>query len=1283
MKQELAWGTAAAMAIVAAVGISSQSGGKPPNTASTGRDNGHVISTKVAKEGTQKEGVQPQCADAITLLEHFFLSDKITGPKSCYATEPKASPLNAKYQPEFVIATLPDPLHSHFSLSFDRLIEALQQSSQDEGYDYDSSWLPWETEEPSLTLLIDQDEAQDRKEKREDQPGILLFRHSGESPYEKPLIVFVVGEESTGGVHRSQFENAVAWIKALQQPDATRTSVAILGPSFSGSFPSLKELITKTEGMSGLNPGAVFSVYSGSASSREDGENFAKTARVSFRSFVQDDTTALGELCQYFGREHLDNLAILSEDETAYGYIAAKERFGLTQKPQGDEKKKDVDGIRLERPSDTYNVICPGAINIYYPRDISALRAAYQTQSMFSSGSTQTNQENNQRKSLPTDIADPAGQQHDTVRRYAGNQTSLSQEAELLGIMEVLRAHHIEYVILRSSSTLDPLFLANFLRRDYPEARVVILNADLLFQRGHDAMALAGVMTLSTYPLFSWARDWTDLPFPDVHSHRVFPENFTEGTYIASRLLLQTLVRENKEKPRLSCEFADKDFPPRDQEVFAPSLRCQIHSFESTKRVTSRAPGTPDKFGPYAPLPDYGPPYWTDPNACNPAALGLTCRPPMWLSVITKNGTWPLAALTPRTLSKGATGTDQQPADSAERRSWPQIPRSTRILLVGLSCLAVFHFLCCRFASFTAKPAFRAHFATAGRRHAGLVLIGSFTIALMTLLMGWGYGIFSTVAGPPAETGQVWAVVVFVWIVAGAAIVANIRMTRKLSGDAEIESKSATHLTVSLVLYVALTASFLLFCVRPLEQALLLANRAFVYWRSMHLISGVSPVVPYLVLAAGLYIWCWYALHGLALFGPDRPCLPSLDTLGVKLKTPNAANHHEQRELRLSMFSQETVAEPAERLAKPLAWSNVIAMIVIFTLVALIMFGLGQGVPVRSLGTMSSNRYSLLFCLALCFYSAFLLSEAWQIWRTWSSVRQLLVFLDRMALRRTLSALHGFSWGSVWKMSGNVLDVRYKLLSRQLECLNHLSTSLRQFQMPSTVEEQQAFAGVETCAKSVNLSRAEGLRFAEWYSKNYCKPDAADLQKFQDFQKQIAETTGVVLTELVVPATRVEKHSLIQIDPDDPRAEDRKGPPPSKNELVRNAEELVCLTYLGYAQNLLGRVRTIVLGGVYLFIALSVAVSSYPFDPRTLLSGILLVLFVAFGGVVVFTYADMHRDATLSHVTNTKPGELGSEFWFKVIGYGAAPLLGLITQVFPEWSGFLFSWLQPGLSSLK
>jgi hypothetical protein len=79
----------------------------------------------------------------------------------------------------------------------------------------------------------------------------------------------------------------------------------------------------------------------------------------------------------------------------------------------------------------------------------------------------------------------------------------------------------------------------------------------------------------------------------------------------------------------------------------------------------------------------------------------------------------------------------------------------------------------------------------------------------------------------------------------------------------------------------------------------------------------------------------------------------------------------------------------------------------------------------------------------------------------------------------------------------------------------------------------------------------------------------------------------------------------------------------------------------------------------------------------------LIVLFAIVGAVIVKVYADMHRDSTLSHVTNTKPGELGPEFWFKIIGFGFAPLAGLLTRIFPSITDFIFTWLQPGASSLK
>src|SRR5215471_4079364 len=116
----------------------------------------------VANPSLAQKNALPHCADSISLLENFFLHENITGPPTCYADKHAPTPLGSKFKTEFIIATLPDPLHTHFSLSFDRSVEAIQQAAQDEDYDYDSSWLPWEVEEPALALLKDEDDAEDR-----------------------------------------------------------------------------------------------------------------------------------------------------------------------------------------------------------------------------------------------------------------------------------------------------------------------------------------------------------------------------------------------------------------------------------------------------------------------------------------------------------------------------------------------------------------------------------------------------------------------------------------------------------------------------------------------------------------------------------------------------------------------------------------------------------------------------------------------------------------------------------------------------------------------------------------------------------------------------------------------------------------------------------------------------------------------------------------------------------------------------------------------------------------
>lgn len=1275
MKDQMKWGVAAALAVAAAVGISSQSGSKPGDATGTGRP-AQVQSSQ--SKGAAANGSWSPCADLIDLFHAFLPNDNWAAPEVCHepvgpANADKVS--QAEFKPKFIIATLPDPLHTHFSLLFDRFVEAIQQGAQDEGYEYDSSWLPWETEESPFALIGDQDKSDDRKKAREDQPGVMVFRGTGQAPYQQGLIVFVVGEESTHGIHRQQFENALAWIVSMTGSNLN-APVGILGPTFSGSFPSLAELLSSFDKFGGPLP-----IYSGSANSKKDAERFATDPGLVFRSFIQDDDTALHRFCSYLKEESGGSndlhISILSEDETAYG-----------------------------RADPSPDNACRDATWLYYPRDISTLRAAYQERSLFSSGSSQPTQGSPQQKNLPTDLADPKGKEHDTVRTYAGNQTPLSQEAELLAIVAALRSHRAHYVVLRSSNTLDPLFLTNFLRRQYPEGRIVVLNSDLLYQRGQDALQLSGAMTLSTYPLFPIEREWTARN-PRLHpSHRVFPENSTEGTYIAARLLLRSLLSGDPKgqkipsdaQARKGCQISSD----AGDEVFVPAISCDLNDTA------------------YVPIPDYAPPFWTEPAPCNAGGPREACQPATWLSVITNHGSWPLAAINNDTLRKPDPNRKKetsapQTAKASEYEGEP-IPLSMKLFLVALLGFSLFHAWCCHYPSLTAKPAFRAHFATDNAYHRELIFAGSFLIAELALFAGWGSGIFCWRENPPLSLWLIRLSVLFIWISAGFSLITNVRATQRLNGDkpnrikgSRSDERFRNHLIFLGILFaLSIVLSFVAW-VMPIESELILANQVPAYWRSMNLASGVSPLVPFLLLISGLYLWFWYALHGLALFGPDRPRLPLREQLQIAIPKVegqvegsvkgNDKGHTTQDKCDenispgaksekldvLPMFSRECAEEPAEAVAAPLV-KDVLKLnaCLFFIFIGLVYVIVGE-VPVRSLGV---ARYALIFCLWLDFCFCLILGGSWQLWSTWCRLRQLLVFLDRLPLRRTLGALSGFSWGSVWKMSGNVLDVRYKLLSRQLECLNHLRSSLQEFIGTTPQLPSNSLKTAQACLETVDATRIAGMQFAQWYSTSYRDPNAAGLQCFEQFQECIAATAGRVLTEILIPEWRTEEDSLILIQSasdskDEDKTQRKNCPPTSNKQHIRNAEELVCLTYLGFVQNMLGRIRTMALGAIFLFVSVTLAVSNYPFDPRPALSGVLFLLFVIFGVVIVFVYADMHRDATLSHITNTNPGELGSEFWFKIIGFGAAPLLGLITTIFPDLSGFLFSWLEPGLASLK
>jgi hypothetical protein len=1298
MRKEGSIGTAAVLAIAAVVGFTVYPSG-PPRGGDTG-----VNSKSVGGKSTTASPKPQSWCDELTDRLGIFLEiknpDAIARVPACY--EPRIPPQTQLPQAQgaaahlkFVIALLPDPLHTHLPVLFDEFTGAVQEAGQDEKFDFDSSWLPWQDQESDYALFDDRNKSDHIKEMREEQPGVILFRKAPPqtSPvpalnsmlpeYREGLVVFVVGEDATHGIHREQFRNALAWI-AILNPDVNKRqgAVSILGPTFSGSLPSLAQLLLEPEIRNLWNlrpsesrpldararPCAQFFIYSGSVSDASAADRFrnqvsnlcsasAPEPQVVFHSFVAADDTLLERFCNYMSGEQPEfdgkRVAIVSEDETAYGNGVAAPSSCSSQ-----------------------------FLRIYYPRDISALRGAYQTRSIFDSG-LPSQPSDSQRRNLPTDLADPAGEVHDSVKSYGGNQTPQVQEAFLLQLVTALRDFHVRYVILRSSNSLDQVFLTNFLRRTYPDGRIVVVGSDLLFSRERGATGLSGTMTLSTYPLSPPARRWMD--YAKNSSDRVFSSNQSEGTYIALRLLLNS-----NPGPVAGCQVTTD---PRGDSapIFLPEVTCS---------------------GDF-PIPDYSSPFWLRTKHCpaksvlaNPEGASaefesIYCGPATWLSAIGQNKMWPLAAIdersdreTPFSEKLGGDPAVNFPATDAASGRRPEMPLIMKIFWLLLVAFAAFRAWCCWFGSLTARPAFLAQFAClGGPQQEALLFTGSCLVAFLALITAYACGAFIPQA---YALGYPWLALAAGTLVCALALFATIgtnvcgfRLSRDrlkaTYGDSDIPPalnpharnyrkwKSKGWLSVIGVLVAILF--FIVSCILPLLYVARPANQLLASWRGMNVLSGLSWLVPLLAMLGGLYAAGWFVLHGFALLGQDRPLLPLKTHLRMSI---------DSREGMLSMFSQESAQVPVERLCRP--WNPKVLTLSAFLVGAFLLVNavVAKGFPIRSMGPRS---YSAVVVAWWCICAALLLAETWRLFVIWGDLRVLLVFLDRLPLRRTLATLHGFSWGSVWKMSGNVLELRYKFLSRQIECLNHTNASITAA-IAKGLRPARLLEARE-CSRSLYVVLRSVYAFAEWYAANVNNKDAGNLETFRNVQANFAAASGLILADLLVPYWTNEGLSLTNLPaPADKSADKSEGgpseiPPPAKDPYIQNAEEFVCLTYLAFVQNILGNIRTVTISVLVFFFAVAVAISSYPFDPRQALSGILVLLLAIIGSVIVYVYAGMYRDATLSHVTNTKPGELGAEFWFKLVTFGFAPVLGLLARIFPSITDFLFSWLQPSISALK
>jgi len=445
-------------------------------------------------------------------------------------------------------------------------------------------------------------------------------------------------------------------------------------------------------------------------------------------------------------------------------------------------------------------------------------------------------------------------------------------------------------------------------------------------------------------------------------------------------------------------------------------------------------------------------------------------------------------------------------------------------------------------------------------------------------------------------------------------------------------------------------------------------NGLLTAYRSVHMASGVSPLIPLLALLMGFYWWFWQSLSGLALLGDGRPMLPrskwerESDLAAGKDNGNQLANKIEQAAIPFPDLGQVTL-----RLYL-LPFFLVILIAVVLQKAWIKAFDM----ILHSLENTAYNR-TLHVLVAVLLYLVFL--ECLQFYSTWLVLKRLLKSLDRVPLRRTFAALQGLSMRSLWRLSGASSRARAKIFSRQMESLGHLKKELDDCDKPG--------CGTPELRESVRFTIEQGCIFITDREKGEIK-DLATLNTVEARQIRIVfrNCAEVVMEDLLMPGWETEHSPLDVYDP----AKDgdtREKIKLSDNLAVRAGEEFICLMHVGFLQNMLGRMRTMVMSMAGLFAAIALAVVFYPFTPRPTISFSLLFLLLVIGTAVGLVFAGLDRDSTLSHITNTQPGSLGTHFWIRMVSFVGVPALGLIVSQFPEITDFALGWLQPTVSAIK
>lgn len=1224
-----------------------------------------------------------------------------------------------------ILATVPDPIHSDLSLDFDRTIDSLLLAAAENHYLSSYYWLPWRARSPSASAeSMSSSERADQDKSREQQPGLIILRyapdpiewqkearreHFSQAAFHRVIYLFVVGETPRLGVNGTQLQNALKYERDLVANHSALLSIrpspfansrwkgisvpnalSVIGPLYSGSAASLHEGLEarppELQGSFELN-------IAGMTSTQVAAHELDPHDKKLFRSFGEntgfDQETFLNSLCRS-GFE-LSRIAVLSEANTVFGSAATPEKADLNEK-EGPATQQTEVAAGESSPSCKKNML-----SLEFPREISLLRNAQSSQNSKPESNAPT-------PYLNLSLKEASGD--DALPRFSNTQSPLSIEAQLMAIAHQLQRNRTQFIFLSASNILDEIFLAQFLRRACPDARLVIFNGgDLLFERDVDNAPYIGSLSISSYPL-------TSLDFGSqvqwLHS-----DYQSESVYNAANYIFWD--RSVDKWPHLA---GYRQYPVPDPEPPKGYVPPQIEFLQV----------------------------------------------PLWISVIGADGYYPLAvldwcgsksdAILP-TIDLTSKPAQQQICNEYKQNTsnrqhvWNYVPESINsnagvspsflwgmlASLVSLACIGhTVLFLSADYWSPFTRDLDIDHNDQPYRR-AVYLNIGTSVLVSMAFITAWPVILihrFYKVTN--LSVFLAFCLILFGLIAVTVTLIKTLPYFHHKNGW-----EYSFFNVLALIALIFNCATWILICDTGNAGDSRTYAGLFFSYRCLRPLSGVCPLIPVLLLLFAWFCWSICQTARLRFSWMNRPHLPGRITSQFSpsdtpypLYVPDQALEDCCRPVNSCLYDNIMTLLITRAVLlrfvtnienKKLAeWGkkhiNVLLAAIYFLLFVLCVLS----EPVQSLDRSLFNPilqfigdhfahyrptlYELLV-ISLFFPLVMVAISGWlRVILIWGALsRGLLEPLERFPIRFAFTRLKGGSWMNLFRQSG--LHIRWREMSRSTESvrqlINHRELQSHKFQysLLSRIYEEinrrihQVMERIpSTCLTPPTPSPIDP---GDWPpSRHWDWPPAPECEALclvYSIDKGFAEFCKSLLEMLLIPYWDKQRTGLVEDsnfpgDSETSKGEtstetgkervERRGP-----TLIRLAEELIVVRYISLIRAVLVNIRYLMLFVSVAFVLALIAWNTYPFQPRAFIDWCFTILLAVIGIGFITVFAQIHRNAILSRITDTKPNELGWDFYLRIITFGAVPFLTWLAYEFPQIGGSLFKVLQPGLQVVK